>query len=78
MFFEGVTRGEATEYQPISPGMYFADLLLVGEDDKILARIPQLQIDRKVPYSLYVIGGESEWKGVLLVDGAAYLPLDFL
>lgn len=76
MFFEDVAPGEATEYQSISPGMFFADLLLAGEDDKILARIPQLHIHRKVPYSLYVLGGEEEWKGILLVDGAAYLPLD--
>lgn len=77
MFWEDVAPGEATEYQSVSPGVYFADLLLAAEDDRILARIPRLSLQRKVPYSLYVIGGESQWKGVLLVDGAAYLPLYF-
>lgn len=75
-FLEDAAPGEATEYRSIAPGMYFADLVL-PQENQVLARIPRLHIHRNVPYSLYIIGNDQDWKGVLLVDGAAYLSSDF-
>ena len=69
-----VEPGEVTEYQTIQPGRYFMDLRPAGNPDEVLARIPNLMLRRNVLYTLYVIGNENQWKTILTVDGASYLP----
>ncbi|MBQ7916747.1 MAG: DUF4397 domain-containing protein, partial [Firmicutes bacterium] len=76
LLLENASPGEVTEYADIPAGRYFADLRS-DEGGTILARIPTLQMRSGILYSLYVIGTAEEWKGVLVVDGASYLPYTF-
>lgn len=73
LFLSSASPGEVTEYTGIASGNYFADLRQ-DNGDEILARIPTLWLRKNVAYSLYVIGTKQDWKVVLVVDGASYLP----
>ena len=56
--FEGVGFGDATDYQEIDPGTYSLDLR--GEEDRVLATVPDLTIEAGQVYDIVAIGQVSD------------------
>lgn len=62
--FEGVAFEDATDYQDVEPGTYSYDLR--GEEDRVLATVPEITIQAGRVYDLVAIGQVSDQSVQLL------------
>ena len=56
--FEGVGFGDATDYEELDPGSYSLDVR--GEEDRVLATVPDLTIEAGQVYDVVAIGQVSD------------------